>query len=148
MGQDPNYFEKPRSVAIINDKGEALAAAIYSHWMPSTGTMQLSFAAKSSRWATRQMIIDILQYPYEVCGIQKLWTATPHTNERALKLNRGLGFKQEAILGRHFGDSHAVICRMFKEDYIRLWGKNGQKRGRISENARSGANSTSASASE
>jgi len=131
MGSSPDYFEKPRTCAIVSDEGEALAAAVFSHFMPSNGTMQLSFAAKSPRWATRQVIKSILQYPYEVCGVQKLWTATPHLNERALKLNRGLGFKQEAILARHFDiKTHAVICRMFKEDYIRLYSgtKNGEKK--------------------
>ncbi len=84
--------------------------------------MQLSFAAASPRWATIQAIKTVLDYPFNCCGVQKLWTATPHTNERALRLNKGLGFKQEAILARHLGrDTHAVISRMFKEDFVRLW---------------------------
>lgn len=117
-----NVFEKPRVLAICSDDGKALAAAIFDRFQPVEGTMQLSFCAASPRWATVQAIKTVLDYPFKCCGVQKLWTATPHTNERALKLNKGLGFKREAVLARHLGrDQHAVVSRMFQEDYLRLW---------------------------
>ncbi len=55
--------------------------------------------------------------------MQKVWTATQHENKRALKFNRGVGFKEESVLRHHFGRGcHAVICRMFTEDYRRIYG--------------------------
>lgn len=126
-----SYDSTARYAGIVDDKGECLAAAIYTDYRPAHGTLQLHFAAKSPRWATRNIIKEVFRYAFETCGVQKLWTATPHTNERALKLNYGLGFKKEAILQRHFGrDTHAVICRMYMEDYVRLWSgdRNGKKK--------------------
>lgn len=134
FGKPPEvYGSDARFAAIVDESGKGLAAAVYTDYYPVDGTLQLHFAAESPRWATREIIREILGYAFETCGVQKLWTATPQQNERALKLNYGLGFKREAILQRHFGrGTAAVICRMYHEDYIRLWGgrkaKNGKKR--------------------
>lgn len=122
IGGVPDCYEHPKCLGICTDDGKALAAAIFDRWIPAEGTMQLSFAAASPRWATVQAIKIVLEYPFTCCGVQKLWTATPHTNERALKLNKGLGFKKEAVLARQLGrDRHAVISRMYQEDFLRLW---------------------------
>lgn len=100
------------------------AGIVFHDYQPECKTIQLSMAAESPRWASRKIIKELLAYPFLQLGVQKVWTATPHTNERAIKFNKGIGFKQEAVLARHFGDRHAVICRMFKRDYERLF--NGQ----------------------
>lgn len=112
------------AVGVLTDKEELLAGVVFHDWQPSYRTIQLSMAAESPRWARRGIIRGLLSYPFAQLDARKVWTATPHTNERALRFNKGIGFKREAVLARHFGAEHAVICRMFKHEYERRFLRN------------------------
>ncbi len=120
-------FGNSVGIMVLSNSGAALAGVVFHDYQESFSTLAFSIAADSPRWATRRIVGALLSYPFDQLHIRKLWTATPHTHERALRLVKGVGFTQEAILARHFGDSHAVISRMFRKDYDRLYGeKHGQ----------------------
>lgn len=85
-------------------------------------TIQLSMAAETPIWARRDVIKALLHYPFEQLGVWLVWTATAIDNARALKVNEHIGFVREAVLADRFGPKkHAVICRMKRADYVRLW---------------------------
>lgn len=110
------------ALGVWDETREEIAAVIVYHdYQERFGTMQLSMAADTPRWAQKGIIRAALHYPFEQLGVQKLWTCTAASNQRALKFNRGVGFRQEAILARHYGDEHAVIMRMFDKDYRRRY---------------------------
>lgn len=117
------YGFNGRTVAlgVIGDGGEPLAGVVFHDWQEQFGTIQLSMAAASPRWATRSIVRQLLSYPFLQVRVRKVWTVTPAKNVRAIRFNKGIGFKQEAVLARHFGDDHAVVCRMFDHDYKRLY---------------------------
>ncbi len=49
-------------------------------------------------------------------------TVTPHTNQRAIKFNKGLGFVQRGIVPDYYAlKSHAVILTMPVKAYGRLF---------------------------
>ncbi len=109
--------------ALSND-GKVLAGVVFHDYQPQFSTLAFSIAADSPRWATRKIVHQFLAYPFEQAKVDKLWTATPMSNERALRLVKGVGFTREGILARHFGEfGHAVISRMFRSDYERLYGE-------------------------
>jgi len=101
----------------VADGNELLAGVVFSDWSALHKTLQLSMAADSPRWAKRGVVYALLSYAFDQAGAQKLWTATPISNARALKFNLGVGFTKEAVLGHHFGKEHAVICRMYRKDF-------------------------------
>ena len=106
----------------VAGNGKLLAGIVYHEYQPDHGTLQLSMAAESPMWARKETIAALLRYPFRQIGIYKLWTATPHDNEAALKVNSHIGFKREAILAHHFGRKrHGVICRLLMPDFIRLY---------------------------
>lgn len=114
-------------VGITDNDGHAIAGVVFHDYQPQFRTLAFSIAADTARWVTKRLIGKILQYPFEELGIAKLWTATPSSNERALRLAKGLGFTREAVLARHFGRDHAIINRMFTRDYMRIYGElNGK----------------------
>ena len=116
------------AIGVIGNDGRPLAGIVFHDYQPTFSTICFSIAADSPRWVTRRLIGSILVYPFEELKLKKLWTATPHRNERALRLAKGLGFTREAVLAHHFGKEHAVINRMFFKDYIRLYGvKSGNR---------------------
>ena len=113
-------FGPSRSIAVIGANGAALAGIVYHEYNERAATVQLSMAAESPMWATRNTIRALLSVPFEQFKCFKVWTATPHTNTRALKVNEHIGFKREATLAHHYGQgTHAVICRMLAPDFAR-----------------------------
>lgn len=103
--------------------GALVAGIVYHDYQRGYETLQLSMAATSPRWASAGVLRGLLHYPFMQLGVNKLWTATPHTNERAIRFNKGVGFRQEGILRSHFGRGHhAVICGMLRVEYQRRWG--------------------------
>ncbi len=111
------------TIGVTNDKEELIAGIVYNSYQPKYGTIELSMAAVSPMWAKKEIIAELLRYPFEQLGCYKVYTVTPAENEKALKVNAHIGFKREAILASHFGKNrHAVIMRMLLPDYLRLFG--------------------------
>jgi RimJ/RimL family protein N-acetyltransferase len=117
------------AIGVAGVSGAPLAGVVFHDYQPAFATIQLSFAADSPRWATRGMVKQLLSYPFEQLAVRKVWAAVPHTHDRALKLIKGLGFVQEAVLKHHFGNrTHAVMWRLLKEDYrLRYGDVHGKK---------------------
>lgn len=108
-------------------RGTLAAVVVFHDYQPECGTVQLSCAAENPRWATRQVIGAILCAAF--AGrlgrpVRKVWTATPHVNERAIRFNQGIGFVREAVLRQHYAPKvHAVICGMLDGEFRRRYGK-------------------------
>lgn len=106
----------------------ALAAVVVLHdFQPGLGTVQLSAAAETPRWATRHVVGAILGAAFLGrlgAPVRRVWTATPHTNERALRFNLGIGFVKEATLREHYAPKvHAVICGMLEREWRKRYGE-------------------------
>lgn len=98
-------------------KDKPIAGVVYDQYNETFGTLMISIAADNPRWAQRGIILALMHYPFEQLQVRKLWSVVASSNYRAIKLNKGIGFRQEAILARHFGKDHAVVMRMFRNDY-------------------------------
>lgn len=111
------------TIGITNDKRDLIAGVVYNQYQPKYGVIELSMAAISPMWAKKEIITELLRYPFEQLGVYKVYTATPADNAKAIKVNAHIGFKKEAILAHSFGKKrHAVIMRMLRPDYDRLYG--------------------------
>ncbi len=106
-------------------RGDALAAVVVFHdYQPGHGTVQLSCAAETPRWASREVVGAILGFAFNGAwwSVRKVWTATPSTNERAIRFNKGIGLKQEGILRHHYATGiHSVICGMMAAEFRRRY---------------------------
>lgn len=116
------------AIGVISDSGEAVAGCVYHDYQPRFGTIQMSCAAESPRWAAKGVIRGLLAYPFDQLGCRLAWLATPHRNERTIRFVKGIGFIPEAVLRDRFGKgSHAAIFRMLKTDFLKRY-ENGQVR--------------------
>lgn len=109
-------------------RGGELAAVVVLHdFQPGCGTVQLSCAADTPRWASKQVVGAILGAAFSGklgAPVRRVWTATPSTNERAIRFNRGIGFVREAVLREHFATKvHAVVCGMMRREWERRYGQ-------------------------
>ena len=102
--------------------GRLLAGVVFHDYQSKFDTMQLSMAADSPLWARREIIHQLLSYPFRQLGVHKVWTAIPLEGEAALKVNKHIGFKREAVLGHHLGPGkHCVMMRMLEPDFKRIF---------------------------
>lgn len=117
----PRGFSGPVEAIGIATEEELVAGVVYHDYQPACGTMQLSMAAVSPRWATRGNIRALLAYPFDAVKVNKLWTATPSTNARALRFNKGIGFKPEGTLRHQFGPGvHAIISSIMAKEWHKM----------------------------
>lgn len=111
---------------IAGGKRDLAAVVVLHDWQPGLGTVQLSAAAVTPLWATRDVIGRILGVAFRGklgAPVRKVWTATPHTNERAIKFNVGVGFVREGVLRQHYAPKvHAVICGMLEPEWRKRYG--------------------------
>lgn len=116
-------FGPATAIGVCDKHNVPLMGIVFHSYLPQWSIMQLSMAADSPRWAHRSVIARILAYPFVTLGVNRLWAAHQHTNARAERLSKGLGFVREATLAHHFGQGkHAVVTRMLKKDFDRLYG--------------------------
>jgi RimJ/RimL family protein N-acetyltransferase len=100
----------------IAKRGEIIATMVYHDFIPSYGNIQLSMAATSPAWARRTSIKELLRYPFNDLGVQRVTTMIAESNTRAIRLNEGLGFVREGLVRRGFGNDNAVILGLLRED--------------------------------
>lgn len=119
---DPSSFWPCTTIGVVSG-GRLIAGVVYHDWKPRYGTIELSMAADSPLWAKRPVIKSLLAYPFEQLGANKAFVVMPLDNERILKTVEHIGFTREAVLAHQLGPKrHAVVSRMLKADYVRLYG--------------------------
>jgi RimJ/RimL family protein N-acetyltransferase len=112
------FPQKATAIGVESDDGRIMGLVAFHDWMPEHKTIQVSAVADDARWLRAREAWDLMfRYCWDICKVEKIWSATPAKNARALKFVLGLGFKREAVLERHFGDDDAVISRMFREEW-------------------------------
>lgn len=86
------------------------------------GTCEISMAAASPRWATRQTITNLLGLPFSQYNCRKVLTAIPSTNRRAIRFNEGIGLKPEGTLRHQFAKGvHACIHGIMRSEFEARW---------------------------
>ncbi len=89
---------------------------------PWYGLCEISFAARTPKWATRRVISDLLRIPFVTYNCRKVTTVIPSTNKRAIRFNEGIGLKPEGTLRHHFAKGvHACIHGMMKSEFEKRW---------------------------
>lgn len=89
---------------------------------PWYGLCEISFAARTPKWATRRVIRDLLGIPFQQYNCRKVMTVIPSTNKRAIRFNEGIGLKPEGTLRHQFAKGvHACIHGMMKSEYEKRW---------------------------
>lgn len=121
----PEYFGECEVIGVTTGPGptdKLLAVVVFHSFFPKYAHCQMSVAADDMRWMRKKVICALLAIPFMKHGCNKVWIATPHVNETALRLLQVGGFTKEATLKEHFGrGKHAVVCRMMARDYERKY---------------------------
>jgi RimJ/RimL family protein N-acetyltransferase len=106
------------AMGIERQDGSIAGVVAFHDWQPSYRTLQVSAVSESAHWLRARAAWSLMfRYAFEHVGAAKIWSATPRSNTRAMRLVIGLGLRPEAVLERHFGRDDAVISRMFADEW-------------------------------
>jgi RimJ/RimL family protein N-acetyltransferase len=93
----------PMAALGVVRNGKIAGGVVFHDWQPDYGTIQVSCAADSPRWATRRTVAELLRYPFRQLGASLVWAAVPERLERPCRFIEGIGFQREPTLRDRFG---------------------------------------------
>jgi RimJ/RimL family protein N-acetyltransferase len=100
----------------VSIDGRLAACMVLFDYDRRFGNAELAMAADDPRWATRETIARLLSWPFGQLGCRRLTTITEADNERALRLNRKLGFVREGLIRKAYGETDAIVMGLLRED--------------------------------
>lgn len=127
----PN-FGKCRTIGIHQD-GRMLAGIVFHNY--DGNSIEISMAADDPRWCTRQIVRDVLGWPFKQLGVRRMQVTILKRNKKARKFVERLGFVYEGT-GRKAAPGGLDMCvySMLKTEAERWTGplvtevKDGEKR--------------------
>jgi RimJ/RimL family protein N-acetyltransferase len=106
----------PHTSLGIGMNGEIIAGMVYNNWHPGYKSVELAMAATRPDWARRATISKLLGYPFLQLGVQRVTTLIRASNDRALRLNAGLGFVREGVIRQGYGDEDMIVMGLLRSD--------------------------------
>lgn len=111
-----------RAIGVEVD-GKLEAGVVYNNYRPVYRTIDASVAADSPKWASRSILRGILSVPFDDLCVNRVTAVIGHTNERAQRFVKGIGFTREGCARYAFGDQHGVIFGMLKKEFEARYGR-------------------------
>lgn len=114
-------------IAVLDARGAVLGGVVYHNFYPHLRSIEMSAAAATKRWLTRDVLRHIFEYPFEQLRVQRVTMITGRKNDAARTLLRNLGFRQEGCVRRGLRNQDAIIYGMLASEWKRS--KFSQERG-------------------
>jgi len=106
-----------QAVAVIRG-GRIAAAAAFNNYRAGA-SIELTFAADTPGWASRDAVSAILAYPFKQLKVRRLGAITRTDNQRARRLLEGLGFMREGTLHAAFAEGNGAMYGMTRRWFER-----------------------------
>lgn len=113
-----NWLGYARALGVVID-GKIIAAMALGAM--ERGNVEISFAADSPRWATRDTIRRMMAWPFDQLDCHRVTTRIAATNARALKFNEGIGFKREGVIRRGWSRNEDCVLLGLLRDEAPEW---------------------------
>jgi hypothetical protein len=106
-----------KAIGVIDEDGRLIGGLVYHNYDPQAGVIEISGAATSSRWLSRETIRRMYQYPFHTCGCQMLFQRTPADSVKLLGQLAAYDYtfiKVPRMFGR---ERDGVLCTLTYEDW-------------------------------
>lgn len=102
---------------VIVRHNQPAAVAVYHDYRDGPG-IEMSIAAETPLWATRQAISALLAYPFIQLGTRRVTAVTHQRNKRINRFLKGIGFRKEGTMLDAYEDGHAVVFGMTRRWFM------------------------------
>lgn len=107
----------PCQAMAVEHEGDVVAGFVFHNWDPASGTMEMSGASTTPRWGTRYVVRAGMEYVFDTCGCQMLYTKQRLDNRAARSGLLKLG-GSEVIVPRMFGrETHGTIVTLTDDQW-------------------------------
>lgn len=107
-------FEKSTTIGVMDEKGDPIGAVVYHEYRD--GGIQMSCAATSRHWLSSKVLGSIFRYPFKQLECARVTALTPSKNVHTRQFLERLGFVQEGVMRRGFGNDDCVVYGMLREE--------------------------------
>lgn len=113
----PQDLRPCRAIGVIRDN-TLVAGVVYSGFRPEQQDCEMTIAALTPRWASRQAISMLLAYPFKQLECRRVTARVRGDNERALRFDLGVGFKVEGRMRSWYEPGvDAIVLGMLAEEW-------------------------------
>ena len=99
----------------LERNGELIVAALYTLMTKRDIVMNVA-ALPGKAWATTEFLEAAFRYPFVQLGLRRITAFVPASNDKALKLNRHLGFRDEGLLRESAEDGDMIVLGLLREE--------------------------------
>lgn len=105
------------AIGVIDRNGHLVGGVVYHNWNRLAGNIELSFAATSPKWLTRDIVRALLRYPFDQANCRRVTGLTPRRATSARRFLDQFGFKREGCIREGFGDDHAIVSGLLRSEW-------------------------------
>lgn len=114
-GMNADNLRRCAAFAGVVINGELIAGMAWSG--VERGNVEITFAADSPKWATRETIRRLMWGMFVKLDCHRVTTRIAASNERAIRFNEGIGFKREGVIRKGWGpDEDAVLLGLLRDE--------------------------------
>lgn len=119
LARDPTQppFGPCQAIGVLNAGGDLVGGVVYHGYDPDCPSVEMSFAATTRKWLTRNLIYELMKYPFEGMGCKRVTGVTPKRAKAARDFLEDFGFKREGCVRFGFGDDHAIISGLLAKEW-------------------------------
>lgn len=112
-------FGPATAIGVVDERGELVAGAVYHAYDKWCRCIEMSCAASTSRWLTREIVCALLRYPFDQLSCVRVTCVTPRKATSVRRFLQNLGFKREGLVRRGFGNDDAIILGLLQSEFRR-----------------------------
>ncbi len=110
-------FGACQAIGVLNAANELVGGVVYHSYDPDCPSVEMSFAASSSKWLTRALIGELLRYCFRDLQCRRVTGLTPRKATSARRFLDKFGFKREGCVRFAFGSDHAIVSGLLREEW-------------------------------
>lgn len=114
---DPEGFGPCQALGVQDSTGKIIGGVVFHSWNHHYRSMEVSCAADSAKWLTRNLIRGILSYPFVQMNVQRLSSVTRTKDVRTRHVLEALGFTYEGTSRRLFGDHDGASYSLLAHEW-------------------------------
>ncbi len=96
-------------------KGDELLGGVIYNSFNCGGSINIHMAGFAPFWANKDMLWMAFDYPFNQLCVKKVIALVPATNNRALEIDKKMGFKEEARIADVYNDGDLIVLGMYRE---------------------------------
>lgn len=122
LERDPTVspFGPAQAIGVLSEDGTLIAGVVYHAWEPEFQSVEMSFAADTPKWLSRNLICELVGYPFDRLSCNRINAATPKNATAARRFIDKFGFKREGVATDGFGPGQdVIISRLLKREWLK-----------------------------